>query len=289
MEKVKPEKGLNNPLLEINSIYPSLTKSEKKVADKVLNNPEDAVFYTITDLAEKSGVAEASVIRFCRKLGFRGYQEFKLSMAQNLSSKAEQMHGEIEESDSLETIASKLTAQNRKVIEDTAALLDVGSLQKAIDAMLEAKKIYFFGVGSSGITARDIKYRFMRLGFNVEADSDSHIIAMNAALSKEGAVVFAISTSGSTKDIVDAVRIAKDNGAFIICLTNHARSPVTQHADVVLLGTSRETPLQGGAFSSKLAQIHLLDVLSTSLALKYREKAYSAIEKTAKAVVDKLY
>lgn len=280
---------LKTPLLTISSVYASLTKSEKKVADIVVGDPEATAFCTITDLAEKADVAEASVIRFCRKLGFGGYQEFKLSMVQGLSSPTKLAYGEIEDSDTLNAIASKLTMQNTQVIENTTSLLDVNSLQKAIDAMLEASKIFFFGVGSSGITAQDIEYRLMRLGFNVHAAADAHIIAMNTALVKKGDVVVGISSSGSTKDLVDAIKLAKSNNAFVICITNHARSPITKYADVVLLGTSSETPLQGGAFSSKLAQMHLLDILSTSLALRQKDKTYRALEKTAKAVLDKLY
>lgn len=280
---------LNKSLLMINSVYSSLTKSEKKVADAVLEDPEAAVFYTITDLAEKAGVGETSVIRLCRKLGFKGYQEFKLSIVQDLASPVEQMSGEIEELDDLTTIAKKITVQNTQSLQNALSLLNEHKLQTIVEAMIKAEKIYFFGVGSSGITAMDAKYRFMRLGFNVDASMDSHVIAMNAALARKEDVVAFISTSGSTKDVVDALQIAKANGAFIFCLTNHARSPITQQADAVLLGTSREMPLQGGAFSSKLAQIHLLDILTTAISLQRKDQTYSALEKTAKSVIQKLY
>lgn len=281
--------GLNNSLLMLSSIYSSLTKSEQKVADVVLKNPESAVFYTITDLAEQAEVGDTSVIRLCRKLGFKGYQEFKLSLVQVLSSPTEQVHGEIEEGDSLDEIIQKITALNTATLQNTSSLLQADQLQKAMDAIIGARKLYFFGVGSSGYTAMYSKYRFMRLGFQVDCAEDAHIIAMNAALAQKEDVVFGISSSGSTKDLVDAVQIAKENGALIICLTNHARSPITHHADVVLLATAKETPLQGGAFSSKLAQIHVMDILSTAIAIRQKERTYTALEKTAKAVLDKLY
>ncbi|WP_326998717.1 MurR/RpiR family transcriptional regulator [Cohnella kolymensis] len=237
-------------LLTIQSIYPSLTKSEQKVADSVVSDPEEAMFYTITDLAAKSEVGETTVMRLCRKLGFKGYQEFKLSIVQNLSSPSEQIHRDIEDDDDLITIARKICSLNTQTISDTTALLDESSLRQSIAALSGAKKIYFFGVGSSGIIAEDAKYRFMRLGYNVESATDAHIIAMNAALAAEGDVVFGVSVSGSSKDLVDAMAIAKNNGVTTICLTNHLRSPITKYADVVLLGSSRENPLQGGAFAS---------------------------------------
>ncbi|TNJ68298.1 MurR/RpiR family transcriptional regulator [Paenibacillus hemerocallicola] len=280
---------LNNTLLKISSIYNSLTKSEQKVADVVMKEPEAAVFYTITDLSEKSGVGETSVIRFCRKLGFKGYQEFKLSVAQNLSTPSQNIHGDIQDHDELSVVVKKISSMNRQNIENTTTLLDEESLRKAIAIIREAKKLYFFGVGSSGITALDAKYRFMRLGYDCSAENDAHIIAMNAALLKKGDVVIGVSTSGSTKDLVDALEIARRRGARILCLTSHARSPITQFADVVLLTASKESPLQGGSFSSKMSQIHALDVLSTAVALGQKERTYEALEMTAKAVLDKLY
>lgn len=281
--------NLTNTLLKISSIYNSLTKSEQKVADVVLTEPKAAVFYTITDLSEKAAVGETSVIRFCRKLGFKGYQEFKLSVAQNLSTPSENIHGDIQDDDELSVVLKKINALNVKIIDNTTILLDEESLRYAITAIREARKLYFFGVGSSGITALDAKYRFMRLGFDCIAENDSHIIAMNAALLEKGDVVVGISTSGSTKDLVDAMEIAKRRGACIICLTSHARSPITQFADVVLLTATKESPLQGGSFSTKMSQIHALDILSTAVAISHKDRTYDALEMTAKAVLDKLY
>lgn len=280
---------LNHTLLSITSLLPSLTKSEKRVAETVLQDPEAAVYSSITDLAEKAGVGETSVIRFCRKLGFQGYQEFKLSVAQHLTTPEEQMVGDIEETDSMATLIHKLTALNAQNIHNSSALLSERALQDTINLFRQASKITFMGVGSSGITALDAKYRFFRLGFHVSAETDTHTMRMVASLVGKGDVVMGISTTGSTRDLVDAFRLAKSNGAGTVCLTSHARSPITQYADIVLLTASKETPLQGGSFAAKLAQIHALDILSTILALQVKDSAYDSLEKTAKSVLDKLY
>ncbi|MCL6443293.1 MAG: MurR/RpiR family transcriptional regulator [Alicyclobacillus sp.] len=273
----------------IQSVYSSLSSAEQKVADVVLADAEAAVYSSVTDLAERAKVGETTVIRFCRKLGFRGFQEFKLAVAQDLVSPTEHVHGQIEDDDSIEVMCQKITAFNTQALQDTLSLLQTEQLERAMDALIRGRRLFFFGVGSSGITASDAKYRFMRLGFNADCASDAHVIAMNAALVGKEDVVVGISTSGSTKDLVDAVRIAKENGAFIICVTHHARSPITQHADAILLAASKETPLQGGAFSSKLAQIHVLDILSTLVAMRRKEQTFRAIEQTAKSVLEKLY
>jgi DNA-binding MurR/RpiR family transcriptional regulator len=287
MNKRSNESG--HTLLILSSIYQSLSRTEKKVADVIISDPGSVVYVTLTDLAEKAEVGETSVLRLCRKIGFRGYQDFKLSLAQDLAVPSKYVHSGIDESDELSVIAKKITMENMKTIESTLNLLDTVQMEKAIEAISRARKIYFFGVGSSAHTALDGKYRFMRLGFDTEAITDPHIMAMSATLMRKEDVVFAVSTSGSTKDIVDAIRIAKMQNVFFICLTSHLRSPLTQHADVVLLSKSSETPLQGGAFSSKISQIHVLDILSTVTAIRYKEKSYGALDKTSKAVIDKIY
>ncbi|MDI4648860.1 MurR/RpiR family transcriptional regulator [Cohnella hashimotonis] len=289
MSKPKGTSGGANTLLVLSSIYNSLTRTEKKIADVIQQDPEAVVYITLTDLAEKAGTGETSVLRLCRKIGFKGYQEFKLSLAQDLVVPVRNVHSEIEETDDIRAMATKITAENTKAIENTLNMLDTTQMERAIDAIGAARKIYFFGVGSSGNTALDAKYRFMRLGYDTEAVIDPHMMAMTAALMQDGDVVFAVSTTGSTKDIVDAVRLAKQKSVFLICLTSHLRSPLTQFADVVLLSKSRETPLQGGAFSSKLSQIHVLDVLSTATAIRFKDKAYEALGRTSKSVLDKIY
>ncbi|MEH7235324.1 MurR/RpiR family transcriptional regulator [Bacillus sp. JJ1562] len=281
--------GKSNPITMTKSIYKSLTKSEQKVADLILSDTQEMVYATVTDLSEKAGVGETTVIRFCRKLGFRGYQEFKLSVAQNLSNSSEQIYGEIKANDTLVEVATKITQQNSKVLKDSLDLLQITSLEKAVKAITSSNKVFFFGVGSSGTTARDAKIRYMRIGLNVDYSTDSHIMAMQASLLGKQDVVVGISSSGSTKDVVDAIKIAKENKAFIICITNHAKSPITQFADVILLAANKETPFQGGAFSSKIAQLHLLDIMTVIIEMQQKDKTYTATEKTAKAVLDKMY
>lgn len=278
-----------NTMLLLRSIYPSLTKTEKKVADVVEQHPEETIMLTVTDLAEKANVSETTVIRFCRRLGFRGFQEFKLSVAQHMSNLPSGADSQIEDSDDLSAVTRKVTMKCRQVLQDTADFMKAETLNAAVDALLQAQRILFFGVGSSGITALDAQLRFMRLGLHVEAQRDPHIFAMWAALVKKGDVAFGISTSGSTKDVVDSMMRARNNGATVICLTSHAKSPVTNYADIVLLVPSRESPLQGGALSTKIGQIHVIDLLSQLMIVKNKAAALDAIQKTSNSVADKLY
>ncbi|WP_407267869.1 MurR/RpiR family transcriptional regulator [Radiobacillus sp. PE A8.2] len=287
---MQAENGKNsNPLVLISSNYKSMTKSEQKVADYINEKTKEVVYLTVTDLAEKIGVGETTVLRFCRKLNYRGYQEFKMAIAQSLVVLDEQIETEVKEGDSIDVMASKITQQNTKTLKDSLEILAFDSIEKSMTAITKANSVHFFGIGSSGITAQDAEHRFMRMGFNVYQSSDAHVMAMKASLVSKQDVVIGISTSGSTKDVVDAIRIAKENNAYVICITNHARSPITQYADVILLAASKESPLQGGAYSSKIAQLHVLDILTKAVEMERKDESFASIKKTAEAVLDKMY
>ncbi|MUK87399.1 SIS domain-containing protein [Ornithinibacillus sp. L9] len=268
----------------INSYFPSLTNSEQKVATFVLNNLENVIFYSVTDLADEAGVGETTVLRFCRKIGLKGYQEFKLTIAQNLSEEKKDKNG----SDSGNIIQS-IANNSVYAIENTASMISEEDLNKAIELLQGAKSIHIFGVGSSGITAVDAKSRLLRIGIQASAITDSHLQAMSAATLSDQDVVIALSISGSTRDTIESVKIAKDNGAKIIAITYYSRSPITQFADVVLVGGAKESPLEGGSLTAKISQLFVVDLLCTGMALIQKDRSLEMKNKTAKAVVSKIY
>ncbi|WP_245975343.1 MurR/RpiR family transcriptional regulator [Oceanobacillus chungangensis] len=276
---------MKKPMIEIiNSYYPSLTNSEQKVASFVLANLDTVMYYSVTDLAEEAGVGETTVLRFCRKIGFKGYQEFKLTIAQNISEEEK----EKVKSESTNLVQA-LCSNTVKAIENTASMINEQDLNAAIHLLNGARSIHFFGVGTSGITAQDAKSRLLRIGRSTEAIVDSHLQAMSAAaLSKEDVVV-GLSISGSTRDTLESLEIAKKAGAKIIAVTYYSRSPITQFADIVLLGGAKESPLEGGSLTAKISQLYVVDLLCTGLALLTKDKTLEMKNKTAKAVVNKIY
>lgn len=276
-------------LIRLQSLFLALTKSERKVAEIVLTQSEKVIYFSVTDLAEKAGVGETTALRFCRKIGFKGYQEFKLALAKELVSPIKNLHEEINDEDSPIAIARKVTETNTRALRDTLSILNNEQLDAAVNALLQARNIHFYGVGASGMTALDAKYKFLRIGLSVDAFNDSHMQAMAATTLARGDVAVGISVSGSTKDTVDSLTLAKEAGATIICITHHARSPITRTADIVLLMAGKEGPLQGGALTSKIAQLHVIDILCTALSMNIKDKALEYKEKTAKAVINKIY
>lgn len=288
-KELKVKEPATSVLPLVRSLYASLTKSERKVAETLLKDPQQALYATVSDLAEASGVGETTVLRFCREMGFRSYQEFRLVLSRDLMRPEEHLSGFEIAQDDLSALAHGLTATNAKALQDTLALFDPQALKRAVDILLTSRRVHVYGVGSSGVAAQDAKYKFIRMGLPVEAITDPHLQAMSATTLGSEDAVLAFSFSGSTKDTFDSVKLARAAGARIICITAHARSPLTRLADVVLLNAARETPLQGGNLSSRIAQLHVLDFLYTATALAARDRALHFAEQTAKAVLDKLY
>ncbi len=276
----------------INTNYNVFTKSEKKVAEMVLKDPKEALYTSITDLAEHCSVGETTVLRFCRKLGFTGYQSFKMTLAQSIQSEddmVKQLSDEITKEDSLRDVCKKVMNTDIAAINETFDLINYEDIQIAIEFLVMARRIVFFGVGSSAITAHEAKNKFMRIAPYVDFTYDSHSQAMVASLMNEEEVAIAFSYSGSTKDTADVLKIAKNSGAKTICITRFAKSPITQYSDVVLLCGAKEGPFQGGALSTKMAQLYLVDILYAEYFRRNIEKARLNKEKTAQAISDKLY
>ena len=282
----------SNILPTINTCYNTFTKSEKKVAELVIKDPKHILYSSITDLADEAEVGETTVLRFCRKIGFNGYQSFKMTLALSMQIEdgmAEQLSDEITKEDTLSEVSKKILNVNIAALNETFELLDYEELNIAVDYLLEAKRIVFFGVGASAVTAYEAKNKFVRIRPYVEATFDSHMQSMIASLMGSEEVAVGFSYSGSTKDTVDVMKLAKNAGAKTICITRFAKSPITQYADVVLLVGAKEGPLQGGALSTKMAQLYMIDIIYAEYFRRNSELAKENKEKTSSSISDKMY
>ena len=282
-------------ILKVNSRYNLLTKAERKVADYVLQNPKKVLFMSITDLADACGVGDTSVFRFCKTLHLQGYQEFKMQLSLSMGSGWDEDDsksvtvGKVNQTDTLDTLAQKVRQINMNALNETYNLLNLEDVSRAVDTLLQAEKICFYGVGSSLITAMDAMNKFMRITPNVSCVADSHMQAMAASLMSPQDVAVIISYSGSTKDSIQVVQAAKKAGAKIITITRFAKSPLTSYSDLTMLCGSNEGPLQGGSTSAKVSQLFLLDLLYMEYYRRTFERSNLNKQKTAGAVVDKLY
>ncbi|MGX6444877.1 MurR/RpiR family transcriptional regulator [Neobacillus sp. K501] len=274
----------------INSRYNSFTNTEKKVADYILKNTKDVIYMSITDLADSCNVGESSVFRFCKTMNLKGYQEFKIALAHSISHEEEtpQLSGEITMQDTIGELSAKILSTNVSALTETFNLINEKDISKAIDYMISAERIQFFGVGASLMTAMEAKNKFMRITNKTECSIDSHLQVMSAALMTEKDVAVLISYSGSTKDTIEVAKIAKDRGAKIISITRFAKSPLTSNSDLTLLCGANEGPLQGGSLSAKISQLYLLDLLYAEYFKRTYKESILNKESTANAVIEKL-
>ncbi|WP_054025672.1 MurR/RpiR family transcriptional regulator [Bacillus sp. FJAT-28004] len=279
-----------NIFTTIHSKYNNLTNTEKKVADYVLDNSESVVYMSITDLADSCGVGESSVFRFCRSLSYKGYQDFKIALAHSITVENEipQLTDKVLMNDTIEQVSSKVLSSNISALNETYHLIDNEKMNQAIEHLLQAERVIFFGVGSSLMTAMEAKIKFMRIINKTECSIDSHLQMMSAALMTKRDVAVVISYSGSTKDTIEVAKKAKESGATVISITRFVKSPLTSYSDLTLLCGANEGPLQGGSLSAKISQLYLLDVLYVEYFKRTYEDSIRNKESTAGSVAVKL-
>lgn len=279
-----------NIFTTIHSKYNNLTNTERKVADYILENSEGVVYMSITDLADHCGVGESSVFRFCRSLSYRGYQDFKIALAHSITAENEipQLTDKVLMNDTMDQVSSKVLSSNISALNETYNLIDNEKMDQAIEHLLQAERVIFFGVGSSLMTAMEAKIKFMRITNKTECSIDSHLQMMSAALMTKRDVAVVISYSGSTKDTIEVAKRAKESGATVISITRFVKSPLTSYSDLTLLCGANEGPLQGGSLSAKISQLYLLDVLYVEYFKRTYEDSIRNKESTAASVAVKL-
>lgn len=275
-------------LLKLQTLLPTLSKAERKVANYTLKHPEEVISLAVSGLAESSGVSDATVVRACRSMGFDSYQEFKLTLAQSLVTPTEAIQESLSHDDSIEDIIAKVFSNEVAALELTRDTVQTGEIEAAADAIMKAETVYIFGLGNSHAIAFDLQHKLLRLGIRAAAVSDSHIQAITATNCTKKDVVFAVSHSGSSVDIVSNSKIAKQNHATIISLTNIGTSPLTKVSDITLHTASNETRYRIVALSSRLAQMAIIDTLYTVIAMRSKS-ATERFHKIEKALETKKY
>lgn len=278
------EKNHQHCLASIRSHYSQFSDTEKKIANYILSNPTDIIHSSINGLADELGVADSTVFRFCKRIGFKGYQSMKIALAAEIVTPMRDIHENVDENDTPQTIASKVFRSNMKTIEDTLMVLKEKQFQEAADALLAADNIEFFGSGGSGIVAMDAYHKFIRTGLRVHASTDSHIQLMTASQMTEKDCAVLISHSGSTKDILHVMKVLKNSRAKTIAITNFAKSPLSEKADISLYTVSEETDYRSEALSSRIAQLSIFDALYVSIMLKRDKDGKDALKKMRNAI-----
>lgn len=273
-------------LSQIRGSIDTLRASEAKVAKCVLADPAAVVHSSITELAEKAGTSEPTVIRFCRKLGMSGYMDLRLNLARTLPS-AQYIFENIEPADTLASIAGKVLNAHREALSTALKKLNLDDLGAAVDALKQARRIEFYGMGGSAIVARDAYHKFFRLGIPCIALDDSHLQVMSAALLGPEDVVVVISHTGSTIDLMESAKVARKSGARVIGIISSENAPLLKYCDVTLSIYSQEAALRLAPMTSRLVQLAILDVLFVALAMHDFEATKGKLDRVKRSLINK--
>ncbi len=266
-----------------------LTKAENKICDYIEEYMNNSIYMTVTEIANNCGVGEATVTRFCRKLGFRSFLEFKMTMAQEFKNNGydkENISDEeiLSENDSLSEFVKKFYDININSLEDTLKKIDYDVIQEVSDILVESRRISFAGVGHSGVIAEDAYYKFMKTGLFCNCYRDSHTLVMMASLMQEGDVLFIISSSGNTEEVNTAAEIARENKVKIISITENLLSKLARVSDYTLNYTDQEMRLDMEYLGTRVSQSFLIDLICTNVIRKNKEIALNSKNKSNKAI-----
>jgi RpiR family carbohydrate utilization transcriptional regulator len=258
------------PLVRVRGVYETLPRSERKVADYVLNHADQVIHSSVTDLAQTLEVSESTVVRFCQRIGYQGYPEFKILLARDLGTPFQDTYDTLDPSDDVTTIVRKTVQISIQALNDTLAVLDPNNVKDVVDFLINAHHVFLFGCGGSGGAAQIAYQKMLRLGLPCSVCIDPHTQTLLSGTATEQDVVIGISYSGNNEDVVRAMRVAQERRARTVALTNYPTSPVVRMANVTLLTGAAETPLSSESGPSRVVQLAVIDVLCTYYLLRQR-------------------
>lgn len=277
--------SINGGIVMLKEIIGKLPPSEQKIASYIIEHPEAAITATASELGERTGTSGAAVIRLCKSLGLKGFQDLKLKVAGDLQKDQEAGYRDIRPNEDHSSVIQKMTSNSIQALRETSEILNIEELSKAVDALIEASAIHFFGVGASSIIAKDAQQKFLRINKYATAFTDIHMVATQIANAHKNDVVVGISFSGETEEIFKVIDMADKKGVKTISLTSYGISPVSEKAMIKLFASSsKEAAFRSGATSSRLAQLHVIDILFICVATQQYDQTVHYLDQTRKLI-----
>lgn len=264
-----------NVYAAIQSQYSTLSKVGKRIADYILADPVHITSISIQQMAAELDIAESSIIRFCKIVGCAGFSEVKLLLAKYSPKSVRTIFEDLSETDSISTISESVFSRNIDTLERALQLLDFEKIEQAVGALSRAENILILGVGASGTIAEDFYIRLMRIGIRAVSLTDSHLMQIQASQCGPDTAVIAISHTGKTREIVSAVRTARECGAPTIGITGYPDTSLKEVSDICLELYSPEQLF----VSPRVAQFSLIDTLYVSLAIRRKDSVVQNIER----------
>jgi DNA-binding MurR/RpiR family transcriptional regulator len=275
-------------IAHIRALLPNLAPAEQRVAAEAISDPAGTAAKSISDLAALCSTSGATVMRFCRAMGFDGYPKLRLALA--AAAQAAHADGEpaagsdIGPRDSLSEIIRKITYADARAVEETGAGLQPACLKAVADAVIRARRVDIYGVGASAFVAMDLQQKLHRIGRVVYAWPDPHSAVTSAALLGPDSVAIGISHTGTTADTIASLAEARRHRAVTVAITNFPGSPIAAVADHMLTTAARETTFRSGAMASRIAALTMVDCLFVAVAQRNYKQTMRALELTYAAV-----
>ncbi len=282
----KPDRG---SLSTISDALPNLKGAARKVAQFVLRLPQETINLSITELADRVGVSEASIFRFAQSLGFSGFHALKIRLAEDIVSPMSIVHEDLMPDDKPATAVQKAMTMGLRALEDSANILDMSALEASISALCNNRQIVLFASGNSIPIAMDLEFRLTKIGLLCRFSIDPTMQEMYAALTSPEQVAVGISHTGSSKDTVHALGLAKQHGATTICITNHSNSPLTRHSDYCLFTATRASQFREEELNSNLAALALTEALYVGICIERSDALMHSVQKTSRATDHRKY
>ncbi|MCP3740041.1 MurR/RpiR family transcriptional regulator [Rossellomorea sp. BNER] len=274
-------------LKHIESQLEYYTPSEILVAEYVLKFPDKVIEMTTKQLALAAGSSEAAIIRFCKRIGINSFSGLKIELAKGVNM--EEVYGRVLNSplhfkDNLETVLNKVMVNTFQALNNTEKLISLTEIEKAVESLHNAERVYLYGAGGSAVVVEDFTQKLLRVNFLAFQASDIHVQMMMSANLTSKDVLFVVSTSGHTKEVIKLMTVAREKGATIILLTQHGKSPARKLADITLTISEEEHNLRIGTMTARIAQLVVIDCLFVSLCMKKGHGVYEQIINTHQVV-----
>ncbi|TLS50919.1 MurR/RpiR family transcriptional regulator [Paenibacillus antri] len=279
---------MNGGLVRIREVIDQVNPSERKVAAYILEHPQDMIEQSVAQLAANSGASQAAIVRLCKSLGVKSYQELKLKVAGDLQERKHESsatgYSDIQPNDSIQSIIESVSNNNIQSIRDTVKIVDAAAVERAVAALNGAKRIFFFGVGASNLIAMDAQQKFLRINKTSLSFPDPHVQLTSAVTMTADDAAVGISYSGETSEIIRALTIAKEHGATTISITKYGDNTVSRTADIPLFTSSTETEIRSGAMASRISQLNVVDILYIGVASRNYDSAVTYLEESRRAI-----
>jgi len=276
---------LKGGLRLIKETIDTISPSERLAAQYILENPEKMVGMTVSELAEASGASQSAVIRLCKSLGLKGYQDLKLRVAGDLQNPTPgEEYKEISPTSDMKTIIASVSNNNVYSINETLNILDPEKMEEAVRLLEKAGRIDFYGTGASQLVAQDAQHKFMRINKTCTAYSDTHLQLTSAVTLTENDVAVAFSHSGETIQVIECIKAAKENGAKTIGITRYGANTIGHLVDVHIETLSTESDIRSAATSSRIVQLNIVDILYIAVAGHSYNESLAYLNKSRKAI-----